>query len=167
MVFSGLAAHVKDIQRTGTLHAAPRVVDMQKDKPACQSTGSGKHGKDTPPRPLSPWRSPWSHPSWTVGLYLARTGLAAQFLTRMPQVYPYLKPKREKTVSLHASQPSICLKYCVNSTCHLYVHTVKTGSWRSGDALPGQPSGCASVCRARQVSFKKGAWSFLQNHHSP
>jgi len=48
MVFSGLAAHVKDIQGTRTLHAANRAVDMQKDKPARQSTRGGKHSKDTP-----------------------------------------------------------------------------------------------------------------------
>lgn len=52
MVFSGLATHVKDIQGTGPLHAVNRAVDMQKDKPACQSTESSKHSKDTPPRPL-------------------------------------------------------------------------------------------------------------------
>lgn len=103
-VFSGLATHVKDIQGTGPLHAVNRSVDMQKDKPVCQSTESSKHSKDTPPRPLSPCGRPWSHPSWSMGLYLTGAGVSVQFLTWTPQVYPYVNPSREKAVSLCLSQ---------------------------------------------------------------
>ena len=106
VVFGRLAAHAKDIQRTGSIHAAPARRTCKDTPSARESPGVGS-SQATPPRPST--TGAWAIPDREQAcLQLASSGRPTQFPTWMPQIHCIPHPlDKNRSFSVSSSSKSL------------------------------------------------------------